>query len=100
MKTIAQVSAIIESCRNSSEQRWEMAIETDDSDRNFAEDMDECMQAYDDAIEALDDAYEGYVEAAQTALERAAAAERVGGDDQDAKRAMAALETLDPEAEC
>ena len=99
MKSIAQVAAIIEQCRDSSEQRWEMALKTDDRDRNFHEDMDECIQAYDDALESLDEAYEGYVEAARTALERAAVAERSGGDDQDAQRALAALADLDPDAD-
>lgn len=97
--TIAAVVAIIEQCRDSSEQRWEAAIDTDDSERNFGADADECLSAYDDAIESLNDAYEGYIDAARTALEMAESAERAAGDPQDAQRAIAALDRLDPAAD-
>ena len=74
--------------RASSEQRWEAAVATDDSNRRFESDRDACINAYDDAIAYLD---EGDFHNALIALEEAADHERAGGDDSDARSAILAV---------
>jgi hypothetical protein len=98
MKTIEQVVTIIEQCRDNSEMRWEMAVDTDDSDREFAADSAECLQAYDDAI-VLNGAYAGYIGSARSHLLLAKGLESGAGDAQDAIRALNALDDLDPDAD-
>lgn len=98
MKTIREVSEIIANCQAASAQCWEMAVETDDSGRNFQSDADECDEAYDGAIEALDGAYDDYIRSVRLHLENARRLELVGGDDQHARRALEALNDLDPAA--
>lgn len=99
MNTIAQTVALIEDAQASSAQCWEMAVATDDSDRGFQADYDECDDEYDSAIAALTDAYEGYIRTARIHLENARRLEVSGGDDQHARRALAALDELDPDAD-
>lgn len=96
MKNIAETVKIIAACRDSSELRWEMAIDTDDRDRNYAADYEDCMASYDAAIESLEDAYEGYIVEARGHLEDAKSLEASAGDAQDAIRALEALADLDP----
>lgn len=92
--TETRLLGIIRAAADSSAQRWEMAIETDDSDRGFAADADECESAYEAAIEALEDCYEDYLGVVRTHLEEAERLERNAGDSQDARRALAALDDL------
>jgi hypothetical protein len=72
----------------SSEQRWDAAIETDDSNRDFESDRDACIAAYKQALEYLED---GEYANAIIELGNAADYERIGGDDQDASSAILAV---------
>lgn len=100
MNTIAQTVELIEASQASSAQCWEMAVETDDSNRGFQSDYDECDAEYDAAIDVLNGAYEDYIRSARLHLENARILEASGGDDQHARRALTALAALDPDAEC
>jgi 7-cyano-7-deazaguanine synthase in queuosine biosynthesis len=101
MKTIGQVSQEISQCQASSEQCWEMAIETAETPARkaaFEDAMNECNQAYEWAIDCIDGAYQDYAGSCRVHLERARGLEKDGGDDQHARRALAALADLDPDA--
>lgn len=72
MMTISKVVRIIERCQLSSE-------------------MDE---AYDAAIDVLNGAYDDYIRSARVHLENARRLEKGCGDDQHARRALDALDSL------
>lgn len=95
--TLYEVVKIIERCQLSSEQCWQMAVDTAEArDRaEFQADMDECDEEYDAAIDALNGAYDDYIRSARLHLENARRLEKGGGDDQHARRALEALDELD-----
>lgn len=70
-----------------SERRWEAAIESDGAAK-WADDADECEDAYETAIKALE---AGDLAAAETALESANLCESRGGDNCDAHHARTAV---------
>lgn len=87
--TTTSLTEIIKREMQASDRCWEMAIETSTTDEARAEmeRMSEaCNERYDEALRASD------VEAVRSALEEARLLEQLGGDDQHARRALAALE--------
>ncbi len=66
--------------------------ETDTRRKAFAADAEQCDAGYEAALAALQ---EGDIETARIHLENARRIEKDGGDDQDARRALAAVADLD-----
>lgn len=85
---MTELIVIVTADRDSSAQRWDAAIKTDDSDRGFASDYAECDAAYDVALKAIE---RGDLAAAEGALEDACRIEGRGGDNCDAVHALRAV---------
>lgn len=97
MSTIRKAAKIIEECQASSMQCWGMAVDTAETPERkaaFEADMQQCDAAYDSALEHLERRYEGWLGDSKNELETARSLEKDGGDDQHARRALAALADL------
>jgi hypothetical protein len=89
-RQLTDLIAIVSADQTSSQQRWEAAIESEESGRDWQALADTCDTAYDDAIAAI---AAGDLAGAEAALITARMAESDGGDNCDAAHALRAVRT-------